>query len=119
MEKIEYTGTVWAINHNNPEPLVAHCLKKLQDYGIKKEDIGISLEGGCLIIKAEKKQEEVVKEATYYSNKRCFGDYFRSVNLPFPVDAEKVSSTLENGLLEIRLPKAEEAKSKRIEVKEK
>ncbi|MBI3253687.1 MAG: hypothetical protein HYZ56_03075 [Nitrosopumilales archaeon] len=31
MEKIEYTGTVWAINHNNPE--------KLQDYGIKKEDI--------------------------------------------------------------------------------
>ena len=39
MEKIEYTGTVWAINHNNPEPLVEHSLKKLQDYGIKKEDI--------------------------------------------------------------------------------
>lgn len=39
MEKIEYTGTVWAINHNNPEPLVEHSIKKLQDYGIKKEDI--------------------------------------------------------------------------------
>lgn len=39
MEKIEYEGTVWAINHNNPEPLVEHSIKKLGDYGIKKEDI--------------------------------------------------------------------------------
>ena len=39
MDKIEYVGTVWAINHNNPEPLVNHCIKKLQDYGIKKDDI--------------------------------------------------------------------------------
>lgn len=39
MDKIEYEGTVWAINHNNPEPLVEHSIKKLQDYGIKKEDI--------------------------------------------------------------------------------
>ena len=39
MEKIDYEGTVWAINHNNPEPLVNHSIKKLQDYGVKKEDI--------------------------------------------------------------------------------
>lgn len=39
MKKIDYTGTVWAINHNNPEPLVEHSIKKLQDYGINKEDI--------------------------------------------------------------------------------
>jgi hypothetical protein len=39
MEKIDYEGTVWAINHNNPEPLVEHSLKKLQDFGVKKEDI--------------------------------------------------------------------------------
>ena len=39
MEKIEYEGTVWAINHNNPEPLVEHSIKKLQDYGVKKDDI--------------------------------------------------------------------------------
>ncbi len=39
MEKIHYTGTVWVINHNNPEPLVEHSLKKLLEYGIKKEDI--------------------------------------------------------------------------------
>ncbi len=42
MEKIEYEGTVWAINHNNPEPLVEHTIKKLQDYGVKKEDIKLT-----------------------------------------------------------------------------
>ncbi|ABK77129.1 hypothetical protein CENSYa_0496 [Cenarchaeum symbiosum A] len=42
METIEYEGTVWAINHNNPEPLVEHSIKKLQDYGVKKEDIKLT-----------------------------------------------------------------------------
>jgi hypothetical protein len=42
MEKIEYEGTVWAINHNNPEQLVEHSIKKLQDYGVKKEDIKLT-----------------------------------------------------------------------------
>ncbi len=39
MEKIEYDGTVWVIDHNNPKPLVEHSVKKLQEYGINKEDI--------------------------------------------------------------------------------
>jgi len=42
LEKIEYTETVWVIDHNNPTPLVEHSIKKLQDYGIKKEDIVIT-----------------------------------------------------------------------------
>jgi hypothetical protein len=42
LEKIEYTGTVWVIDHNNPTPLVEHSIKKLQDYGIKKDDIEIT-----------------------------------------------------------------------------
>lgn len=42
MDKIEYTGKVFAINHNNPEPLVQHAIHKLQLYGIKKEDIELT-----------------------------------------------------------------------------
>lgn len=42
MEKIEYTGTVWAINHGLPEPLLNHCVKKLVEHGIKKDDIKIT-----------------------------------------------------------------------------
>ena len=85
--------------------------------GIKKKDIDINLERGRLTIKAEKKREEVVEDTTYYRCERCFGQYQRSVSLPFDVDTEKASSTFDGGLLEIRLPKAEEAKAKHIEVK--
>ena len=42
MEKIEYSGKVWLINHNNPEMLVEHSIKKLQDYSVKKEDIELT-----------------------------------------------------------------------------
>jgi len=42
LQNIDYTGTVWLINHNNPEPLVEHSIKKLQDYGIKKENIELT-----------------------------------------------------------------------------
>ncbi len=42
MDKIEYEGTVWAINHGLPQRLLDHCVKKLIDHGIKKEDIVIT-----------------------------------------------------------------------------
>jgi HSP20 family protein len=85
---------------------------------VKKEDLGISLDGDTLTIKAEKKREEVEEDATHYSSERYFGRYFRTLSLPFPVDADKASASFENGLLEIRLPKAaKEVKAKQIEVK--
>jgi hypothetical protein len=42
LDRIEYEGTVWAINHGLPQTLLDHCIKKLTDYGIKKEDIVIT-----------------------------------------------------------------------------
>ncbi len=41
LQQIEYSGTVWALSHNDPEPLIEHSIKKLQDYGINKDDIKI------------------------------------------------------------------------------
>ena len=41
LEQIEYSGTVWALSHNDPEPLIEHSIKKLQDYGVNKDDIKI------------------------------------------------------------------------------
>ena len=41
LPQIEYSVIVWALSHNDPEPLVEHSIKKLQDYGVKKEDIQI------------------------------------------------------------------------------
>ncbi len=42
MEKIEYVGTVYLLDHKYPEPLLNHSLKKLQQLGIKKEDITVT-----------------------------------------------------------------------------
>ena len=42
MKKIEYTGTVYVLDHKYPEPLLNHSIKKLEDLGIKKEDITIT-----------------------------------------------------------------------------
>ncbi|MFC2020468.1 Hsp20/alpha crystallin family protein [Chloroflexota bacterium] len=84
--------------------------------GINKEDLDITLEGDRLTIKAEKK-EEVNEDATHHTRERHYGRYFRSVALPYPIKENKVSATFDKGVLEITLPKAEEAKAKRIEIK--
>lgn len=87
--------------------------------GIRKKDLDISLNDDMLTIKAEKKEEkeEGEKGTTHYTRERRFGQYIRSMTLPARVDAENISATLKKGLLEIRLPKAEEPESKHIEIK--
>jgi HSP20 family molecular chaperone IbpA len=89
---------------------------KMELPGYKKEDIYIGLEGDVLTLKAEKKAEEWPKEAKCYYGGRWYGTYTRQWTLPYPVDTGKVTSTYEDGILEIKLPKAEEAKTKKIEI---
>jgi HSP20 family protein len=84
--------------------------------GINKEDINITLQGDRLTIKAEKK-EAVVEDVACYARERQYGQYLRSVTLPFPVKEDEISATFENGVLELRLSKAEESKAKKIEIK--
>ena len=83
--------------------------------GVNREDVNITLQGDRLTIKAEKK-ETVVEDLACYARERQYGQYLRSVTLPFPVK-EEVSATFENGVLELRLSKAEESKAKKIEIK--
>ena len=85
--------------------------------GFRKEDIDISLETEMLTVKAVKKEEEMPEGARPYLDERYFGEYTRTLTLPFPVETEKILANFENGVLEVRLPKAEEAKPKHIEVK--
>ena len=84
--------------------------------GIGEKDVDITLEGDILTIKAEKR-EEVTEDATHHTRERYYGQYFRSVMLPYAVKEDKITATLDNGVLELRLPKAEEVKSKKIELK--
>ncbi len=77
--------------------------------------MGIS--GSALTIKGEKKQEEDVEEEDYYCRERSYGTFSRTVELPYEVKAEEAKASLKNGVLEIRLPKTEEAKTRSIPVK--
>jgi len=85
--------------------------------GMKKEDIDISITGNTLSITGERKCEETKKTGETFRSERYFGRFHRSVTLPHAVDASHVSATYQDGVLNITLPKTEEAKRKQIEVK--
>jgi HSP20 family protein len=87
--------------------------------GMRKKDMDIRLDGDVLTIRAEKKEEKELKEDAYHARERRFGQYLRYMTLPVRVDPEKVTATLKKGLLEIRLPKAEDSGTKQIEIKTK
>jgi len=84
--------------------------------GIEQKELDITLDGDILTIKAEKK-EEVVEDATHHTHERFYGKYHRTIRLPYPVKENGISATLDNGVLEIKLPRAEAVKAKKIAVK--
>ena len=85
-------------------------IAKVEVPGIKKEDVVITVEDETLTVKGSFKTEEAVKEKEYYFAERATGGFMRTVPLPARVNPEKVTAALRDGLLEIRLPKADEAK---------
>jgi HSP20 family protein len=85
--------------------------------GMKKEDISVSLQDGSLIISGERKSETKSEGAEVYRAERYVGKFQRSVTLPTPVTAGKVTAEYKDGILTVTLPKSEEAKPKQIEVK--
>jgi len=93
-------------------------IAKVEVPGIKKEDLTITVEDETLTVKGSFKAAEEVKEKDYYFAERATGGFLRTVPLPAKVHAEKVTAALRDGLLEIRLPKTEEAKGvgKRIPI---
>jgi HSP20 family protein len=84
--------------------------------GISKDDIEITLRGSTLSVKGEKKREEEVRDKDYYRCEREYGSFLRTVELPAEVKADAVKATFKDGVLEVRLPKTEEAKKKEVRV---
>lgn len=84
--------------------------------GVSKEDIELSITKDTLALKGEVKREEEVKEEDYYVNERAYGTFSRTVALPVEVDSERAKATFKNGILELVIPKREEAKPKEIKI---
>ncbi len=85
--------------------------------GIKKEDLDITLTDDTISIAGEKKQEDEVKKKDYYRYESSYGSFCRTFTLPSEVQTDKVESKMQDGVLEIRIPKTEEAKMKEVKVK--
>jgi HSP20 family protein len=84
--------------------------------GIRPDEIDVTLTDNVLTIRGEVKEDQEVKQESYHVRERRFGTFMRSVTLPSPVEADKIDANYENGVLTLRLPKAEEAKPRRIRV---
>ena len=80
--------------------------------GLKKEDIDITLTEDTITISGEKKKEEKINKKDYHSIERSYGSFKRTFSLPSEVQAERASAKFKDGVLEIKIPKTEEAKKK-------
>jgi HSP20 family protein len=85
--------------------------------GVKLDDLKITLDDGLLTIQGERSFADDTSEQQYHRVERSYGAFRRSITLPAHVMADAVEASIEDGVLQILVPKAEEAKPKRIEVR--
>jgi HSP20 family protein len=87
--------------------------------GVKPEEISIDITGETLTIRGESKAEQEIKKEDYLYQERRYGAFSRSVALPSGLKPDKAEATMEDGVITLTIPKAEEVKSKAIKVKAK
>jgi HSP20 family protein len=111
-----YNGTMWA-----PQVNVAETADELvftaELPGMTRDQVNIELEQNVLTISGEKVEERTEgEEPKYHVWERSYGSFRRSFTLARPVNGAEATAQYENGVLEIRLPKAPEAKGRKIEI---
>lgn len=83
--------------------------------GVAEEDINISLDDDILTVRGEKRIEKSEEKENFHAIERTFGEFQRSLRLPFATDPERVEARFENGLLTVTIPKSEkQERSRRI-----
>lgn len=85
--------------------------------GVKPEDLDIQINNDMVTIRGERKKEDEVRDEDYYYQECYWGAFSRSIILPVDVEANKSEAIMKNGILTIRLPKAETAKARKIQVR--
>lgn len=80
--------------------------------GMKREDIDVNITNDTITISGEKKKEEKVERKDYYRLERSHGSFTRSFRMPTEVQTDKAKANFKDGVLEVRIPKTEEAKKK-------
>jgi HSP20 family protein len=85
--------------------------------GVKLDDLQITLEDGLLTVQGERHFADDSSEQQFHRVERRYGAFRRSITLPTHVQADAVEATVEDGLLQIMVPKMKDAKPKRIQVR--
>jgi HSP20 family protein len=84
--------------------------------GVDKDTIDITVVGGVLHIRAERKPPANIKDEDYYCCERPRGSLYRTIQLPIDVDVDKIEAEYTDGILRVTLPKAPEVKPKKVSV---
>ena len=84
--------------------------------GMKREDINVEVKDGTLLLSGERKSEKPAEGVEYRHVERSTAKFWRSFSLPETVKQDGIEATYKDGILEIRVPKAEEAKPRQIEI---
>ena len=84
--------------------------------GFKEDEIQIQMEGNVLTLRGERKFEEEKHDRNYHRVERSYGQFVRSFTLPNNVDRENIEAKFDGGVLQIELPKREEAKPRQIPI---
>ena len=85
--------------------------------GLAEEDVDLTVDKGRLTIQGEKRLEKEDTDGDYRRIESSYGSFYRSFPLPDSIDQNKIEARFDNGVLNVILPKTEEAQPKRIEVK--
>src|SRR3954464_15021886 len=93
-----------------------HYLLKADLPGMKQEDVSIEFNDGTLTISGERKAEYERSEKGFFRLERSFGKFSRSLTLPEGVNPDKIEASFHDGVLDVRIPKPEARKPRRIEV---
>jgi HSP20 family protein len=85
--------------------------------GVKPEDLDIQINNDMVTIRGERRKEDEIREEDYYYQECYWGAFSRSIILPVDVEANKAEALMKNGILTIKLPKAETARARKIQVR--
>ena len=85
--------------------------------GVNPEDIDISIVNDMITIKGRRILDENIKNEDYFFQECYWGSFSRSIILPMEIDSDRISATLKNGILTIRLPKIDKNRVKKIRIK--
>ena len=84
--------------------------------GVREKDVSPSITGDLLSVRGERQFRQELKDDHTYHIERAYGKFERTVQLPMPVQAGRVTATFRDGVLEVKLPKTEEVRPKEIKI---